>query len=178
MKKMILIISGAIACLLLCAFAYYGGFEKIVIRKDTLGGETIVYKAVTGDYKQTMAVSDEVYNYLLNDLKIETFQGIGIFYDDPKKVSKENLTSEIGCVISTKDITRLKESGCKYQIKTLPVENCITTEFPYKGMPSILIGLVKVYPAIEKYINVNNLTNDSPLIEIYDVPNKKTIYRK
>ena len=178
MKKMILIIFGTIACLLLCAFAYYGGFEKIVIRKDTLGGETIVYKAVTGDYKQTMAVSDEVYIYLVNELKIEATQGIGVFYDDPKKVSKKNLRSEIGCVITPKYLTLLNKSECKYQIKTLPVESCITTEFPYKGLLSILIGSIKIYPAIEKYIKENKRTNDSPLIEIYDIPNKKTIYRK
>ena len=175
---MILIILSVVFLLLLSAFAYYGGFEKIVIKKDTLGGETIVYKTIKGDYKQTKEASDEVYDYLLNELKIETFQGIGIFYDDPKKVSKENLRSEIGCVITPEDLARLKESGCTYAIKTLPVEACITTEFPYKGMPAILIGMIKVYPAIEKYIKEHQLSNESPLIEVYDIPNKKTIYRK
>jgi hypothetical protein len=37
--------------------------------------------------------------------------------------------------------------------------------------------MIKVYPVIEKYVTENNY-QDGPIMEIYDVPNKKIIYRK
>lgn len=159
-------------------YAYYGGFAKIDIKQESLGGETIVYQEVQGDYKQTMVASNEIYYYLLNDLKIETFEGIGIFYDNPQEVEKDKLRSEVGCIIEAKDIERLRESGCKYKIKTLSVKPTIVVEFPFKGQMSIFVGMFKIYPAIEKYIQKYNLPKDGPLIEIYDTPNKKTTYRK
>lgn len=160
------------------AYSYYGGLAKIHMKVEDLGGEMIVYKEVKGDYKQTKPVTDEVYNYLLNELKIETYKGIGIFYDDPKIVAKEQLRSEIGCVIESKDIERLNENNCTYAIKTLPVKSAIVTELPFKGLISILIGIVKVYPAIRKYIDEHNLANGGYLVEVYDIPNQKTVYRK
>lgn len=159
-------------------YAYYGGFAKIEIKQKALGGETIVYKEIQGDYKQTMDASNEVYYYLLNDLEIETYNGIGIFHDNPKEVAKEKLRSEVGCVIQPKDIARLNESGCRYKIKTLPIEASAVTELPFKGKVSIFIGFFKIYPAIETYIEKYKLANKGSLIEVYDTPNKKTIYRK
>ncbi|MDR0874503.1 MAG: hypothetical protein LBN27_13735, partial [Prevotellaceae bacterium] len=53
----------------------------------------------------------------------------------------------------------------------------VVTEFPFKGGMSIMVGLMKVYPALAKYIESQNL-KDSPIMEIYDVQNKVVIYRK
>ena len=95
-----------------------------------------------------MPVSDEIYCYLINELKIEIYRGVGCFYDKPKEATTENLRSEIGCVIETKDIELLNTSGCKYKIKTLSSSRAITTEFPFKGIGSILLGVIKIYPAL------------------------------
>lgn len=159
-------------------YVYYGGLARIHMKVEDLGGEMIVYKEVMGEYKQTKAITDEVYYYLLNELKIEAYKGIGIFYDDPKVVAKEQLRSEIGCIIEVKDIECLNESRCTYAIKTLPVQPAIVTEIPFKGVISIFIGFLRVYPAIRKYIDKHNLANGGCLIEIYNIPKQKTIYRK
>lgn len=147
------------------------------IKTEAVGGEMIVYKKVTGDYKQTSSVTTEVYEYLLNDFKIEAYKGVGIFYDNPKNVKKEDLKSEVGCIIESKDINKLTISNCKYEIKQLSYHQLSVTEFLYKGWISILIGLSRVYPKLEKYVEMHNLPNN-PTIEIYDVPNEKIIYRK
>jgi hypothetical protein len=44
-------------------------------------------------------------------------------------------------------------------------------------MMSILVGLMKVYPALEKYTKENGYAGGA-IMEIYDVPNKKIIYRQ
>jgi hypothetical protein len=37
---------------------------------------------------------------------------------------------------------------------------------------------MKVYPAIEKFVEENGYKKEGAVMEIYDVPNKKIVYRK
>ena len=158
-------------------YGYYGGFSPIVIRTDIHGGEVIVYEAVKGDYKQTKEVTGKVYYALLNEDKIETTRGFGIFYDNPKKVAKDQLRSEVGCLLDNPTPETIARLSKKYSIKTLPMARNLVVEFPMKGFPSIIIGVMRVYPAIEKY-SIEHGLKESPIMEIYDVPNYKMIYRK
>jgi hypothetical protein len=87
------------------------------------------------------------------------------------------LRAEVGCIVDAVDNNLMDKLKEKYQVKTVPEENCLVVEFPFKGSFSILVGMIKVYPVIEKYITENNY-QDGPIMEIYDVPNKKIIYRK
>lgn len=175
---MILITLAVIILIALGIYAYYGGFAKVNIRVETLGGETIIYKEVQGDYKQTSAISDEMYSYISNNSTIKMHDGIAIFYDDPKKIATDKLRSDVGYIIEPKDIESLGELGDEYKIKTLPVEQAVTTEFPFKGNLSAIISFLRVYPAIEKYIQEHNLDNSDALIEIYSIQNKNTVFRK
>lgn len=173
MTKIVLIVIFIIAALLVGLYAWYGGFRCIGVRTETAGGETVVVKKVTGDYKQTSSVTDEVYRYLLDDLHIGTRKGIGIFYDDPKQVEKAQLRSEAGCVIEPEDVPKLDAALCRYEIKRLPRRESAVAEFPFKGGISVWIGILRVYPALEKQAR-----GTSPVVEIYDVPGRKIIYRK
>ena len=175
MKKTIIILA-AFVIVLLGLFVFYGGCYKITIQNINTGGETLIYEAVTGPYSQSFKVSDKIHNDLL-DSKIETTKCLGIYYDNPKNVDKDKLRSEIGCIVENVDSETIEKLKTKYSVKILPNENYIVAEFPYKGSLSILMGIKKVYPAIEKYSKENNYA-DAPIMEIYDVPNKKIIYRK
>jgi hypothetical protein len=137
----------------------------------------LVYENVVGDYKQTSAITDKVYYALLNNEKIETTKGFGIFYDNPKAVEKSKLRSEVGCIVENLDSVTISQLSMKYQIKTLPKSKCIVTEFPFKGGMSIMVGIMKVYPAIAKYIDKGGL-KDGSIMEIYDCSNKTITYRK
>jgi hypothetical protein len=110
-------------------------------------------------------------------MKIETYKGLGIFYDNPQKVEKEKLRADAGCIIEPKDIERLETGNCRYKVKKLPQSHSIVAELPYKGNLSVLMGYLKVFPAIDKYREKHHL-NDGPLISITDIPNKKVLYRK
>jgi len=163
--------------ILMAIYAYYGGFKTITFKEEEQGGETIVYEEMIGDYRQTPKVQDKIYYSLLNNDKIETTKGFGIYYDNPKEVEKIKLRSEIGCIVEGLDSETVAKLAQKYKIKTLPKTLCIVTEFPFKGMLSVFVGIMKVYPAFEKYCKQNGLS-DSPMMEIYDVPNKNIVYRK
>jgi len=159
--------------------AYYGGFNKIVITRGKEGGETLIYEEVTGDYSQTGFIADKIYNSLLNEDKIETTKGFGIFHDNPQYVEQNKLRSDVGCILDAPvDSLKMAELSKKYRVKILPETNCITIEFPFKGKMSIMVGIFRVYPEIEKYIKENNLEEAGPVMEIYDIPNQKIIYRK
>ncbi|SHN59472.1 GyrI-like domain-containing protein [Desulfovibrio litoralis] len=175
--KIVLGIIILLLIIIVCLYAYYGGFSAIVFRKEKQGGEVFVYQSVVGDYKLTGEITDAVYYYLLNTHNIETFKGAGIFYDDPRKVDAAKLRSESGCLLEDKTLTIDSLKLDKYSAKIIPEQNYIVTEMPYNGLISILLGIWRVYPALTKYLKENNLPENLPVMEIYDVPNKKIIYR-
>jgi DNA gyrase inhibitor GyrI len=159
-------------------YSFYGGFRKIQVQVSKAGGEPVVYEKVSGDYKKTAAVMDKIYYALLNEEKVETYKGFGIYYDDPKKVAKENLRSEAGCILEQKDYARMEALNKKYQLKTLPEGQFITACFPYKGKFSIIFSIAKVYPSLNKFAKANGYDENTPVMEIYDVPSGKILYRK
>lgn len=176
--KITLIIVGIILMITLIVWGYYGGFKKVTCHIEKQGGEILVYRQMTGDYTQSAKLMDEIYHSLLNKYKIETFKGFGIYYDNPKEVEKSELRSEIGCIIEEKDSSKLTQIQNDFEVKTLPKKTYIIAEFPSKGKLSILFGLMKVYPAIEKFVKENHYKQEGFVMEIYDVPNKKIVYRK
>ncbi len=175
--KVALLVIGIIIVLFIGLYAYYGGFEKITVTEGKQGGETIVYENVTGDYSQTSRYTNKLYYDLLNNDRVETTKGIGIFYDNPRQVEKAKLRSEAGCVLNDADSTTIGRLSGKYLLKTLSEKECISVEFPLKGNLSFIIGVLKVYPALNDYSEAHGY-KESPVTEIYDVPGRKIVYRK
>jgi len=179
MLKIILLVVFVLIVIILAFYAYYGGFTSVEVRTEMQGGETVVYEEVTGDYSQTGTVSDRVYNDLLDGFQIETTKGFGIFYDNPQQVDKDKLRSEVGCILDFQpDSAKIAELSKKFKVKILPKTNYVVTEFPFKGQMSIMVSLFRVYPAIQKYIDGNGINGNSPVMEIYDIPNGKIVFRK
>ena len=176
--KIALIVLAVLITVIVAFYTYYGGFKKISISISESGGEVLIYEKIQGDYKQSGIVMDKIYNSLLKEDKIETFKGFGIYYDNPQKVEKKKLRSEAGCILEEKDIDKLSALEKKYTIRIFPKGKYIITEFPYKGKISIFFSIMKVYPALTNFSMKNGYVEDSAVMEIYDIPNNKIIYRK
>jgi len=170
----IIVILGLIAVLLMGYLYYMGFFNKIEITEKEMGPYKVVFKEHIGDYKETGKIMDEIYYSLLND-GVETYKGFGIYYDNPKVVEKDKLRSIAGSMIEEKDYDKIDQLKDKYSIKTIDKTRSITTEFPFKNKMSIMFGIMKVYPKINKYIDSKGYKKGQ-VMEIYDVPNKKVIY--
>lgn len=170
----VLVIAGIVAGL----YAYYGGFKKVEFEITQSGGEILVYKSVTGDYSQTGKVSDEIYYQLIDDYKIETTKGFGIYYDNPREVAKEELRSDVGVILPEQHSDKKEMLESEFKVEIFPAGDFVVTEFPYKGQLSVMIGVIRVYPALERFVKDNNLNPATPVMEIYDIPNKKITYRK
>ena len=173
-----LIVLAILIIALVAFYTYYGGFKKIDVSVSKSGGEVLIYEKIQGDYKQSGVIMDKIYYALLNEDNIETFKGFGIYYDNPQKVETSELRSEAGCVLEKKDIEKLPVLENKYSIRTFPEKEYIITEFPYKGKASIFFGIMKVYPALNKFVALNGYKENTPVMELYDIPNNKIIYRK
>lgn len=176
--KTFLIVLALLIIALTVLYVYYGGLKRINISISESGGEILIYERIQGDYKQSGVIMDKIYNSLLNEDRIETFKGFGIYYDNPQKVEKSKRRSEAGCVLENKDINKLSSLEKKYTVRTFPRKEYISTEFPYKGKISILFSVMKVYPALNKFAKQNGFNVESAVMEIYDVPDKKILYRK
>lgn len=164
--------------LILLGIAFFGGFQKITFTREVQGGETLVYKEHIGDYKYTGTQIDNIYHTLEHEFNVITYKGCGIYYDNPKQVDKHKLRAEVGCILEPKDhekIPRIKEL---FEVKELPKLENVTTSFPYRGKFSVFMGVLRVYPALTTYLKKNNLPAEGAVIEIYDVPNKRILYRK
>ncbi len=173
-----IIILGTVLLLLAAAYAWLGGFKRIQFKMQEAGGETLIYESHTGDYKNVGKVIDKMYYALLNEEKVECFRGFGIYYDDPRKVEKAKLRSEVGNILENPTPELLQQLEGKFKIKTLDNQKFLVAEFPYKNRLSIIMGIMRVYPAMTRYIRKNNLSDEGFVMEIYDVPGKKIEYRK
>ncbi len=176
--KTALIIILSLAVILLAIYFYFGGFAKIELQITEQGGETLVFEEITGDYKQSAIVMDKIYHDLLENEDIETYRGFGIYYDNPKEVEINKLRADAGCILEVNHLKYLPKLEGKYNIKTLPKSTCITTEFPFRGKLSVLLGILRVYPAMHKFAQSNEIDELGEVVEIYDIPNKKIIYRQ
>jgi hypothetical protein len=175
--KVLLILIVCILIICVVVYTYYGGFKRLKIEIVKQGGEFVIYDTIVGEYRQSGIVMDKIYYSLLNDFKIETYKGYGKYFDNPKKVEKSKLRSEAGCIIEPKDVNNAKASSV-YISKVLPEQRYIISEFPYKGKLSVLISIMKVYPALSKFAVINGFDEAGAIIEIYDIPAKKIFYRK
>lgn len=176
--KKILIALLVVAAILFGFYAYFGGFSKLNFKVEKAGGETIVYKEMVGEYSKSGEIMSSISEELQNHHGLKITQNIGIYYDNPEDTDKDKLRSDVGCVIKTHDQNKLEELKKNYSLKQTPQTDYLITKIPFKGFFSIMVGIFKVYPAMEKYLDKNKMSDDGPITEIYDTQNKEIIYRK
>ena len=173
MRKIITIILFII--LIIVAFlAYMGLFNNVTIIEKEIGPYTFAYEDFTGDYAKTGPVFDEVYDKLIHN-KIKNTNGLGIYYDNPEIILKENLKSRIGSIVSNEQAEQIDKRGVNLKIMTVDSFNAAVSEFPYRNKLSIIFGVFKVYPVLNDYMKSNEYKK-TPSYELYDISDGKILY--
>ncbi|HDQ26834.1 MAG TPA: AraC family transcriptional regulator [bacterium] len=167
----LLLISGAIFGMLVHA----GLFYKPEVKVEETGPFTLVYVEHTGDYSNAWKYQDEVYKKLIAEFNIKTTKGFGIYYDDPAKVEKSELRSELGCILEGEDIKKAQLVEGKFKVKTLNAEKSVVSGHPFTNPFSVILGIMKVYPLLGKKAAEEGLDAGFAM-EIYDAPAKATTY--
>lgn len=154
--------------------AYMGVFNGLKVAEKEIGPYTYVYESFTGDYAKTGKVFEGLYKSLLGD-GVKSSKGIGIYYDDPKKAAKDDLRSDCGAVLTEEDLAKLPRLLEKYTARTLAAKVRPVVEFPYRNGLSFMIGAMKAYPVLTKYVADKGYKINSA-VEIYDMAGGKIIY--
>lgn len=105
----------------------------------------------------------------------------GIYFDDPNHQAEDRLRSKGGCILSTEELSRLKQK-LNDQNPTLLPTGYHLTELPsfswayiatFSGAPSL--GPLKVYPRAQDHALKNQLQIMSPVLEIYKLKTQTEI---
>ncbi|MBN2160107.1 MAG: GyrI-like domain-containing protein [Spirochaetes bacterium] len=174
MKKTI--IGSVIMFATISIFLIYSGlFTPVVIEEKAMGPFNLAYEEHRGDYGKTGDILERVRGSLEKEHSIKSARGFGIFYDDPKKVPVEKLRSEVGYIVEETDAARLKSGGTALKFRTYPRLNCVVAEFPLRNTVSMFIGLMRVYPEMDRYIKEKGYSPGHSM-EIYSLTDKKVTY--
>lgn len=179
MKKVLIIIAVIVAIVAVAGVAFLaaaGLFAKVRPEVAKTGVLTFVYEPFVGPYAKTKEPMDRLYYGLLNEEKIETYKGIGIYFDDPGNTPQDRCRSIVGDVLEPGDLGKADALRAKgYRVAEIPAGERMTAEFPFSSPLSIMLGIMKVYPALGAAANKAAFTSGA-MVEIYDVPAKKIRY--
>lgn len=155
MSKKIIIAIVLLLSLTLTSMIYMGVFKELRITESEHGPYYLAYKKHQGPYKEVGAVLGEVHAFI-NKQEVKYLSMFGIYYDDPSIAKESKLRSEVGVILEASVFKKLKASPLAktkfLQFKRLPRYRYATTEFPYRNMLSIYIGLLKAYPILEQHV--------------------------
>ena len=172
--KKIITLLGILILAFIVFLAYMGLFNIPKVSEREIGPFEFVYEDFTGDYAQTGPVFKEVYDDLLAD-GIESTVGLGIYYDDPAITPKAERRSRVGSVVTKEEAELADKRGNLHREMTVTRKRSMIVEFPYRNSLSIVMGVAKAYPALEKY-RLEKGYKSLPTMEIYDMKNGKIFY--
>lgn len=82
----------------------------------------------------------------------------------------------MGNILEEKDFSRISElKSAGFKVDSVPIAKSVVSEFPLKNALSYMVGPVKVYPVLSKYMSEKRYKSTLSL-EIYDMPNKKITF--
>ena len=162
MKKF-LIVLGILLSGIVAYLGYMGLFQDMKVSESSFGPYHLVYKEHIGPYPEVKKIFEEMQEYKKKG-KFDTEMAFGIYYDDPGKVEKSKLRSEIGFVLNEEESKKLQGENPENDIKfkLLSPRRYFYTTFPYKNMGSFFLGVIKAYPALEKYGDTKNYNENEP----------------
>ncbi|MCK5153599.1 MAG: GyrI-like domain-containing protein [Spirochaetales bacterium] len=175
MIKIIIAVIIILIGLVLILAGYFGAFTRVSVKEESKKTLWLIYEKFTGPYQNTGPVMDELYYRLLNNDSIETFNGFGIYYDNPREVDANKCRSIVGSILEENDYNRIDELKNKYNIMEITESKGLSSQFPYRGKLSIMMGIMKVYPEINRKIESLGI-KQKPIMEIYNIPEKKIYY--
>lgn len=170
MKKILIVLGILIVLAAVIAISYanyLGAFTKIKVSEKEMGPFYFVYTMHKGDYSKVGPVMLNVCNKLTSQFNIKPERMMGIYYSDPKTVKTADLKSDVGCLLEKADSHRADEIMSRMKVRIMFPKQYCTAEFPMKNQMSIVLGIMKVYPEITKYMKSNGYRM-TPAMEIYE----------
>ena len=173
--KITFLVITVLAVIVIAFLAYAGMFTKIAVVEKEMGGFVVAGKDVTGPYMNVGPAMCSV-DSTLKANGVMCTRGFGIYYDNPNSVAPEKCRSFVGNILDTADsATLIKIKAAGLRIDSVAKKMSVVIDYPSPNNMSYMIGPMKAYPALNKYITEKKIAPVLSL-EIYDVPAKKTYY--
>jgi DNA gyrase inhibitor GyrI len=168
-------IFGIIISILICIFvliSWFGGvFDRVVIKRSTIGPYDAVYRTYQGNYSGFRLLIKNVAEYVRNKNVDSFYRGFAVFYDDPTKKSQDSLRFAAGIILDKKiPVDSLYQY---YHFDTMEV---FTGEYPIRSFFSYVNGFYKFNDALEKFMRDSSYSIARPFFEIYDLKKKTILY--
>ena len=167
----------AVVVVLIVAVVLFMGYMGLLVTpkvfEQITGPYTYAYEEFIGDYKKTGPAFERV-NKALIDQNITSPEGIGVYFDDPAKVPSDKLRSYCGAIINESDAVKLTTNE-NLKIGKIEEQKSVIVELPIKNSLSYMLGPIKAYPALGKYISQKGYKVKISF-ELYDMQGKKIRY--
>lgn len=174
MRPFFRILPVLVGFILLGYLFWVGVFHTVRIEEREVGPYTLLYKAQTGDYRQIGEVLEEVLG-ACKSAGVDAYFGFGIYHDDPSVTPIEELRSEAGVILKETSVALAEEKlKGRFEMREFPKIRAIVSEFPFRNFMSIIVGIYKVYPELEKEREARGFPKGYAM-EIYD-PGTKILY--
>ena len=153
-------------------FLFYSGyFTPVKFTTVELPTLTLAVLPFVGAYKTSSSLQVELFEEL-KDAGLDVDSSAGIYFDNPKKVVESEHRSLVGVVIKPENRERFLALDSKARLVELQSQKVLHTSFAYKSGLSILLAIMKVYPAILKRVK-RQAFELYENIEVYDFPHKR-----
>ncbi|XP_018542232.1 testis-expressed protein 264 [Lates calcarifer] len=163
------VVTSLLLSILTVVYVLYSGLRTditVLTGSPPIRKITFAYKFKQGPYRNCGQLFQESHSIG------PTLSLIGVFYDNPNKVSASQCSYAVGSILSEGEneadeelIRRYETSG--FNVFSFPeVTHVVTTSFPYRTILSVFLRLWRVYPRIQRYIVEKRLCAH-PFLEIY-----------
>ncbi len=163
MKRQTIVVLSFLAIIIVGLMYYIGIFARVHILEKDMGPYQLVYKQINSkdDIGKTI---DEITDQL-SSLGISPFKGYCVFDEDLNAPDKKAVAIfEAGCVLKQDDLGKIDTT--KFKVKEFPKQFCVVSNFRYKMGLSVMLGKLKVYPALARYFKRKEY-KQSPIMELY-----------
>lgn len=150
-------------------------FYKVTVSERQMGPFTFVYMSRKGDYSKVGPEMATFYSKVSDKYQVSPAKGFAIYYDAPNTVKTEDLRSDIGFLLEGKDANKMDAIMKTTKVRWIGPKNYVTAVFPLKGTASYVIGAIKCYPELSRYMQKKGY-KAAPSFELYDMAAKQIIY--
>jgi len=149
-----------------------GFFDKVELEEATVGPYHLLYREHRGPYEQVKFVMRDVFLYYRSIYKADPHTGFGLFYDSPGSVPSDSLRSEVGCLTDS----LLPSPEEPYMSRTMEPVRALVATFPLRSFFSYMSGVMKAYPALERYLEEEGIEARGPIMELYELRERRIRY--
>ncbi|TGM73989.1 hypothetical protein EHR01_10740 [Leptospira mtsangambouensis] len=145
-------------------YGYMGGFQDVVVNRESFGPTEIYYTTHKGPYKD-IGASWGSFQKEWEMLGITNCDSLAIYLDAPD-TEPTKLRSILGCRLEGLTPEQKKQISGKFHTFSIPKMNGISASFPFKNFLSYFLAPTKVYPKFQEILTAES-SQTSVAIEVY-----------